>query len=74
MNNPTIFLIDTCPNFCPMCGKDLSYQFQDALNLSDFESNAAHSCECGAHYQKVSEKLLIETAGKEGDLDRYVTP
>lgn len=70
--NPTIFLIDTCPNFCPMCGKDLARQFTDPLNLNDWECNASHSCECGAHYQKVSEKALIETAGKEGDLDVYL--
>ena len=63
-----IYIIDQPPNFCPQCGKDLRPNWKDQFNRADFHAHAAHTCKCGAHFQKVTTALILNAADEEGDL------
>ncbi|MGP8431942.1 hypothetical protein ACT2FY_00325 [Paraburkholderia fungorum] len=61
-----IYLASEYPRFCPACGKEQS-------DSSDFFAGASAQCNCGAMYQYVESKTLVEASqlNKSGDLHRY---
>lgn len=65
-----IFLTDTMPEFCPKCGKAHS---ADLYASQDFHAGASSQCKCGAMWQYVPTRELLDASkqNQSGDLYRY---
>lgn len=62
------YIIDEPPNYCPQCGDEIKKNWEDPLNRNDFHAHASHTCQCGAHFQKVTTFHILEAADIEGDM------
>lgn len=65
-----IYLTAFAPKFCPSCGYEFCWSFDQR---ADFKGGASHSCpNCQTRFCYVTREMLIETADAAGsDLPMY---
>lgn len=66
----SIYLISFPPKFCPSCGYEFLWVFD---NRTDFMAGASHSCpDCQTRFCCVNRRALLQTAAAVGsDLPMY---